>query len=487
MEPILRGFEVNDPTWFYLSFLLIISVYFRFSRLWSIRNVDLLLLLGIAPGLLLAVEYPVTGYSWLFVTTGLCLIRMLWDPLLDRRPKLEPNMNSAGLVFLCGAAFLFLMAKVLTESPATTTVESVRSAQQLIGQHPKGPTVSSETSQGSSATADEKTPATADEKTDAKSAGQSIPAGPSASLLAAPVVQITKAVTEGANQNVVPTAATDEADNAKIELIAARCIAILAHLAVILGLVFAGARVFGDRETGIAMATLYMLVPCTAIAVEQASHVLPAALIVWAIVAYRHPLISGSLIGLACGTLFFPIFLLPLWIGFYGRRGGLLFTAAFLLVTCGLLGTLYLNSADQSTLLRQVVGYIHWTDLQLQGSTAATGFWSSLDTVYRIPVFVAFLVMLCVLTFVPSNRNLTHLIAHSTAVILGTQFWYPREGGVYVLWYLPLLLLVIFRPVLKQHTAPQQLPLFGGRHQSVTQRTDSPSTAVAAYGYVGRL
>ena len=37
------GYSLNDSTWFYLSFLLILAVYFKFSRFWSIRNVDLLL------------------------------------------------------------------------------------------------------------------------------------------------------------------------------------------------------------------------------------------------------------------------------------------------------------------------------------------------------------------------------------------------------------------------------------------------------------
>lgn len=33
MDLILRGYQVNDPTWLYLSFLLILAVYFKFSRL----------------------------------------------------------------------------------------------------------------------------------------------------------------------------------------------------------------------------------------------------------------------------------------------------------------------------------------------------------------------------------------------------------------------------------------------------------------------
>jgi hypothetical protein len=42
----------------------------------------------------------------------------------------------------------------------------------------------------------------------------------------------------------------------------------------------------------------------------------------------------------------------------------------------------------------------------------------------------------------------------SAAAVVGTQFWYPQEGGVYLLWYLPLVLMVVFRPRLVHLTPP---------------------------------
>jgi len=38
------------------------------------------------------------------------------------------------------------------------------------------------------------------------------------------------------------------------------------------------------------------------------------------------------------------------------------------------------------------------------------------------------------------------VLALTAAVLIGIQFWYADQGGVYVLWYLPLLLLLVFRP-----------------------------------------
>ena len=38
MEDILVGYEVNKETWFYHSLLLTIAVFFRFRRIWSLRD-----------------------------------------------------------------------------------------------------------------------------------------------------------------------------------------------------------------------------------------------------------------------------------------------------------------------------------------------------------------------------------------------------------------------------------------------------------------
>jgi hypothetical protein len=74
------------------------------------------------------------------------------------------------------------------------------------------------------------------------------------------------------------------------------------------------------------------------------------------------------------------------------------------------------------------------------------GFWRGLQWAYRLPVFIAFLIFCAATLFWPRPKNLAHVLALSTAVLIGTQFWYTDQGGVYVLWYLPFLLLMVFRP-----------------------------------------
>ena len=69
--------------------------------------------------------------------------------------------------------------------------------------------------------------------------------------------------------------------------------AILSQLAIVIGMVLVGMRHFDNVKTGIAAATLYLLLPYTAMWTGSVTHALPGALLVWAIVMYRRPLLAG--------------------------------------------------------------------------------------------------------------------------------------------------------------------------------------------------
>lgn len=445
MNDLLHGYAVNEPTWFYLSLLLILAVFFRFNRVWSVRNLDLALLLSLSPGLLLLRVPDVgatVGYVWLFVVSSLILLRLCCDGFLTRRPRLEQNLNAPGLAFLCCAALAFLTTRVMLESPHASAVATVRSAEDLL------------------------------KRVDSSTPGEKrTQAGPATRLLAAPVVPLSEVVASGNGpQSPGPQG---------IEAIAARTLAILCHAAVVLGLILLGRWHLGDWQLGLAMATLYLLLPCTAYDVSQVNHVLPAALIVWAFVAWKRPMVAGVLLGLACGTLFFAAFLLPLWAAFYGRRGALRFALALGLVGAVLLGSLVLTSADTHSFTRQTIGSIDWSALRFQG-TEDTGFWSMYDSAYRIPVFAAFVIMLVVVSIWPRRKTLEHLMAHSAAIVVATQFWYPQQGGVYVLWYLPLLLMVFFRPRVPLLVPGEQAPEHTLVRRAVPVRQELVRTGISS-------
>src|SRR5687768_12199052 len=147
MSDFLPLYQKVDPTtWAYLSSLLIIGIFFMFRRVWSVRNLDVVLLILLAPGLILAQKgiaelvqakaaktapavasndvrplaeaEPVAvappkadvqhgyqlvrwGYLWLLAVSMVWLIRMLLDPTMVRRPLLEPNLSMGGMLFWC--------------------------------------------------------------------------------------------------------------------------------------------------------------------------------------------------------------------------------------------------------------------------------------------------------------------------------------------------------------------------------------------------
>lgn len=432
MEEILRGYHVNEATWFYLSLLLILAVFFKFGRIWSVRNLDLLLLLSLAPGLLLVRAQslnPSVGYCFLFAVSGLLLLRLMLDAAFTRRPRLEQNLNPAGMAFLCASALLFQTTKIMTEPPDLAAVKTVRGADELLKRQ------------------EPSTTETVDPKSET---------GPAGRILPAPVVLF-----YGGG-----------------EVAAARAMAILSHLAVILGLIAVGRWHFSDTNLGLAMAALYLLLPCTAYDVSKVNHLLPAALIVWSVALHRRPMAAGVLLGLACGTVFFPIFLLPIWVAFYWKRGALKFGLALVLTGAVLIGSLIMTSADSLSFKQQTLGSIDWSVLKFEPNDGV-GFWSLYNPAYRIPVFATFMTLLTALSIWPLRKNVEHLLAHSTAVVVATQFWYPHQGGIYVLWYLPLMLVVTFRPRLNHLPMEQQPPdtRVAVSGDGSTTRTDVPRGA----------
>src|SRR5258708_9357042 len=99
----------NASTWFYLALLLGVALFFKFSRLLSVRNVDVVSLFLVVPGFLLLYEkngnwFP---YLWLLLGSAGFLLRCLLDLAPVRRPALSPNLyfarpaSPAAALFAC--------------------------------------------------------------------------------------------------------------------------------------------------------------------------------------------------------------------------------------------------------------------------------------------------------------------------------------------------------------------------------------------------
>lgn len=421
--------KVNPTTWVYLSSLLTIALFFKFSRVWSVRNLDLLGLVMLAPGLLM-VEYGLAhemagieqiGYIWLFVTAGLFMIRLLLDPIMVRRPLLEPNLSAGGMAFLGISLFVFLMANVLNSQMVPDDLAGVKAAEHVQALQAPPP----------------------EEKQDLATHG---PGYPLLHLLPSLSTQALM---------IEDTAQTEQERllrRDRVRIATARTMAILSHLAIVIGMVLIGYRHFDNIRTGIAAATLYLLLPYTAQLTGRVDHVLPAALLVWSVATYRRPLVSGMLMGLAIGVIYYPLFLLPLWLGFYWQRGLLRFSLGVATTLAVLVASLAFTSDSVSAFGSQLQQMFGWTSL---APVDMQGFWGFeiLDPAYRYPVLVLLAAFCVSLALWPAQKNLGTLMSCSAAVMLATQFWLPHNGGLYMAWYLPLILLTIFRPNLEDRVA----------------------------------
>jgi hypothetical protein len=424
MEHILYGYQLNATTWVYLSSLLTIAIYFKFSRLWSIRNFDLLVLIAQAPGLLMVVkegDVAYWGYVWLFASGGILLLRMLFDARMVRRPLLEPNLSAGGMTFIAASLAVFMMVNVLTNKVDPRDLEGPQELDKMLF--------------GAEARPDDKVVAQH---------------GPGYSLLHL----IPSITTKALSLNDQPT--TEEQGRYTVQAATARTMAILSHLAVVLGVVVIGVWHFDNIRTGLAAATLYLLMPYTAIMTGRVDHVLPAALMTWAVALYRRPLVSGMLLGLATGAVYYPFFLLPLWLSFYWDRGLMRFICGFASMLALMVVPLALTSANADLFLEQMKMMFGWPNLKMSG---AEGFWqfhmikTEYFYLYRIPILAAFLALAISFAIWPVRKNLGTLLSGSAALMLGTQFWNAHDGGIYIAWYLPLLLLTIFRPNLEDRVA----------------------------------
>ncbi len=347
MHDILFQYQrINATSWVYVSSLLMIGLYFKFGRFWSVRNLDLVLLILIAPGLLLikngieiqrnalsvvaeeakienassagdtlpthssegllgdvgdsgeeeppnesaaektnklstgganpepaplppdaivreraedetdepnndsstaAAEQNDTseeksqfdrgrriellGFIWIFVIGVLLTIRLLLDPTMVRRPLLEPNLTIGGLTFLGVALFLFLMANVIMDTSTESDRIGPRNAEHLVQLQAQGEEEAEDLHRH----------------------------GPGLAILFLP----TSGVAPGA---------------------ASKTMAILSHLAIVLGIILIGYWHFDNIRMGIGPATLYLILPYTAQFTGRIEHTLPAALLLWTIV-----------------------------------------------------------------------------------------------------------------------------------------------------------------------------------------------------------
>lgn len=343
------------------------------------------------------------GFLWLLICAGLLVIRMLLDTAIVRRPLLDPNLSSGGMLFLGASLLLFLLANVVTSTP-----EENRKQGPGLGPHyvllsalpqiTTTPILSKDTETASGA-----------------------------------------AITNAVKSTVKPS---DKPTRASFRDAVARALAIGANLALVFSIIAIGYWHFGNLKTGVGAATLYLLLPYTAHMTGQVDHVVPGALMLLAILLYRQPFVAGMFLGAAAGVVYYPFSLLPLWCSFYWQRGIRRFTMGFALsVTALVLAIIILRPSNMG----QDLGYMF--GIKPIAMNGMDGIWGlGWHPFIRIPIIVVFVLLSWSFVLWPAQKNLATLMSCSSAIMAATQFWNGFGGGLYMAWFVPIALLTIFRP-----------------------------------------
>ena len=505
MSDFLPHYQKVDPTtWAYLSSLLIIGLFFKFNRFWSVRNLDLVLLILLAPGMILThkgyqqllstppppesvIERPPTaaprensingtestetpktigdselaekqllppgitraialvrwGFLGLLGISLIWLVRLLFDPTMMRRPLLEPNLSVGGMLFIGVWLYFFLMANVITGQPGTLDLEleGSKGAKKMLAEISRKPAEGTNANENQIGV--EPVQSSLEKPHGALDAAQQYRShGPGYYFL-----------------HTLPRIATisfarGQQQEERTLIITSKVMAILSQLAIIIGMVVVGYWHFDNIRMGIGAATLYLMLPYTAQMSGHVDHVLPAALVLWAVVFYRHPLYAGMILGLGMGTSYFALYLLPLWISFYWQRGLFRFLLGVGCSLAVLAGLLALTSDSPLSFWRKFQAMFGLWSMAMDNLRgiwdARLGGWAP---EYRKPILATFVVLSGFFAAWPAQKNLGTLLSCSAAVMVAAQFWHGYDGGLFIAWYMPLTLLTVFRPNLEDRIA----------------------------------
>lgn len=422
-------FQFDRPgstAWLFAAFALTVALFFQFTRPLLLRNWDVLGLFLFAPGFLLIEDAKgtgstaerLTGYGWLLAASAAWLVRCFLDAWIVRRPRVAPNLTPPGLFWLAGMLLIGLSAATLSRPVGVET--------ELVGKR---------------------------------------------SAVQAGVEQATAVVVQQAQTDA------DRSDMARLWV--ARGLAVGCQAAVVTLLILICVRHFHDYTAAATAAALYLVVPATAYQFDQSHHVWPTALLLGAVLAYRTPAAAGLLLGFAAGTAFFPLVLLPAWVQFYHGRGSGRFVVWFAVAAAGSLLVTVLALALAGEYTSGVWQALNLTEWQPWKVPTAESVWTGGRWVYRLPLFIAYAGFVFGSFVWPRARDLGQLLALSAAMLIGIQFWYADRGGLYVLWYAPLLILMVLRPTATEMVPP---PVNGVHLFRWLRRASPAPTGVPAPG-----
>jgi len=414
---------------FWMALLVTALAAADFKRPFSLRNLDVLSLVAIAPFLIGLWDDQRLSFTATYSITSYLFGRMIFEVFRKRYPGRAANMSSGAFVFLLVLAFTYHLLFIRSHGVDDAGVWSTFGAQHVIrhGTLPYGHF--------------------------SESHGDSY--GPVLYLIQIPFVAAIPPTysRDGETFPLRPNAFDEGVPYENMHFTAAKVSAMLFDALALLGLILIGWRM-GNVSVGLAAAVVYAFSPYVigmgTGGLSWISHVFPTAVTIFALFWIRRPIVSGLLLAAGAWSLYYPAFLLPLWMGFHWGRwrqmAWFVGTVGFFsLLMVGLLIWPMDAGAERLGAIPKIRLFLN-SSVSYQSWPSRFGFWAQYPALQFLePAVRMAYVGFCLAVFVlPRRKRVCDLVALSAAVIIGTQLWRPHAGGLYITWYMPFLILAYF-------------------------------------------
>ena len=229
---------------------------------------------------------------------------------------------------------------------------------------------------------------------------------------------------------------------------AAKAAAIAFDLLTLLGLLVLGRRLRAGPAgwgLGVALAYGWAANPYSLYVLQSnANDSAVAMLLVWALVALSLPAVRGALLAMAVAAKFSPAALVPLFargISPPGARAVGVFAAAVTVVLAAAFLP-FLPDGGFREIYDRTVGY----QLSRESPFSVWGQKDGLEPLHTALKVAAALLAIAV-AFVPRRRTLPQVAALGAAVVIAVQLVVTHWFYLYVVWFLPFVLVALFAPL----------------------------------------
>jgi hypothetical protein len=419
----------NGMTLAWLSFVLVVVLFGSFSRFLSLQNIDILLIYAIAPFLHLQWINKKVCYTGIFIVTIILFARCLWEATRKDERLLKLNIRNLRILWtLIGFVLLLHILTIYERHIGDVGLWSAIGGEYLLrtGRLPYGTEF-----------------------------GANCVYGPLMYVLYAPAGFFASFIEEIPKQGFIILADFNNWHAMR----GVQTTGLFLDLLTLFGL-YLLARKKSGHVTGLAVVFIYGISPyilgmASETGLERASHIAGMPFIIFALLLLHRPVISGLLLGIATGMLYYPLFLAPLWFGYLWRgdgiRKGLFFLVAYAAIgiICIIMLISMVQPIDESE--SSVGAFIDDTIAQQQFKTgygnSPLSFWGQYPefAAWGKPTAGILYCLFCMtLAFYPRQIGFERLIALTAAVLVGTQLVLSFGGGTYIGFYLAALMLVLF-------------------------------------------